>query len=254
MISKDIRFYCEDGVNMGDIAERWVYDHDQRQWITVTMPGPVADPEEDCEAFEEEWEGSSERAKQLVAEHIDNAPEGVIGIQVDEAGKVTFVDKVDYDHNMATYYPTWEEFQLPKDGDKAAETVLRSELTELDRLSWHVDAVSYAGTERCVLKYSHDYKGFGAIWQEINIHARLPRNHPNILPLDRLVLEELSGTRVVGFTVPYVEGSDLDTNKSRPFKLKHLKQLMQVSSPAPPPLKNNKNTALTTHLLRLSTT
>ncbi|KAK4242246.1 hypothetical protein C8A03DRAFT_11518, partial [Achaetomium macrosporum] len=106
-------------------------------------------------------------------------------------------------------------------------TIRRSEITELDRLCVHVDLVSYAGMEKGVFKYSHQWKGFGPKWQEIHIHARLP-HHPNILPIDRLVLDEVSGTRVVGFTMPFIDGGDLAARKDRPFKFKYLKLLLQV--------------------------
>ncbi len=56
---------------------------------------------------------------------------------------------------------------------------------------------------------------------------RLPP-HPNLLPLDRLVLEELYGVGVCGFTTPFIPGGGFDKNRSRPFKLKWLKQLMGV--------------------------
>jgi hypothetical protein len=55
---------------------------------------------------------------------------------------------------------------------------------------------------------------------------RLPP-HPNIVPLDRLVLDVPHGS-VVGFTTPYVPGGTLDTDNSRTFKLKWLQQLTRV--------------------------
>lgn len=55
---------------------------------------------------------------------------------------------------------------------------------------------------------------------------RLPR-HPNIVPFDRVVVDELEG-RVVGFTNDYVPGGSLEKNQSRVFKLKWLQQLIQA--------------------------
>lgn len=55
---------------------------------------------------------------------------------------------------------------------------------------------------------------------------RLP-NHPNIVPVDRIVLDEVRGG-VVGFTTPYIPGGSLQDNVTRPFKLKWARQLMQV--------------------------
>jgi serine/threonine protein kinase len=65
-----------------------------------------------------------------------------------------------------------------------------------------------------------------ATWEELHMLARLP-HHPSLALLDRLVLDELTGSHVVGFTMRYVAGKTLD--KSRPpFKLRWLRQLMQV--------------------------
>ncbi|KAI7770863.1 hypothetical protein LZL87_004650 [Fusarium oxysporum] len=63
-------------------------------------------------------------------------------------------------------------------------------------------------------------------WKEMNLWMRLPR-HPNIVPFDQVVVDELEG-RVVGFTSNYVPGGDLGENKSRVFKLKWLQQLIKV--------------------------
>ncbi|KAG8418349.1 hypothetical protein J3458_005770 [Metarhizium acridum] len=60
----------------------------------------------------------------------------------------------------------------------------------------------------------------------MNLWMRLPQ-HPNIVPLDRLVLDEVNG-RVVGFTTLYIPGGTLSKNKSRTFKLKWLRQLTCV--------------------------
>ncbi|EXF86228.1 hypothetical protein CFIO01_02287 [Colletotrichum fioriniae PJ7] len=60
----------------------------------------------------------------------------------------------------------------------------------------------------------------------MNLWMRLPR-HPNIVPFDRLVVDELEG-RVVGFTSVYIPGGTLEDNQSRVFKLKWFEQLTGV--------------------------
>ena len=55
---------------------------------------------------------------------------------------------------------------------------------------------------------------------------RLPC-HPNIVPFDRVVVDELEG-RVVGFTNVYMPGGNLEENRSRVFKLEWLQQLIKV--------------------------
>ncbi|KAL6915561.1 hypothetical protein FSST1_007056 [Fusarium sambucinum] len=66
-----------------------------------------------------------------------------------------------------------------------------------------------------------------ASWKEMNLWMRLPR-HENIVPFDRVVIDEIEGG-VVGFTSVYVPGGSLEDNKSGVFKLKWLQQLIEVS-------------------------
>ncbi len=66
-----------------------------------------------------------------------------------------------------------------------------------------------------------------SFWKEFHIYLSLPP-HPHFLPLDRVVLDEARGDRVVGYTIPFVPNGDLEKNHSRLFKLKYLKQLMQA--------------------------
>lgn len=63
-------------------------------------------------------------------------------------------------------------------------------------------------------------------WKELNLWMRLP-HHPNIVPFDRVVLDELEG-RVIGFTSVFIPGKNLKDNYSRVFKLAWLRQLTQV--------------------------
>lgn len=56
--------------------------------------------------------------------------------------------------------------------------------------------------------------------------ARLPP-HPNLVVLNRLVLDEANETQVVGFTTRYIPSKTLEAHQP-PFKLKWLKQLMQT--------------------------
>lgn len=60
----------------------------------------------------------------------------------------------------------------------------------------------------------------------MNLWMRLPR-HPNIVPFDRVVIDELEG-RVIGFTNDYVSGGSLEKKKPCVFKLKWLQQLIQA--------------------------
>lgn len=77
-----------------------------------------------------------------------------------------------------------------------------------------------------VFKYYWLWQYAQRSWKEMNLWMRLPR-HPNIVPFDRIVVDELEG-RVVGFTSTYVPGGSLEENKSRVFRLEWLKQLIKV--------------------------
>ena len=60
----------------------------------------------------------------------------------------------------------------------------------------------------------------------MNLWIRLPK-HPNIVPFDSIVVDELEG-RFIGFTTVYIPGGTLDENKTRLFKLTWLHQLINV--------------------------
>lgn len=205
------------GLDDGD-AHHTVYDIDQRQWVTVSTSILWGSPLLDCDhgdGFEEEWEARRVQAEELLEEHIDTVAADIKGVVVETSGKLRFVNKPCLDMNDSTFYPLLESYQLPQGTFK---TILRSDITELGRLSVHVDLVSYDGMEKGVFKYHYHPQGFGPAWAQFQILARLPK-HPNILPLDRLVLDEQTGKRVLGFTAPFIAGGDLHDNKNRLFKL-----------------------------------
>ncbi|EPE04796.1 hypothetical protein F503_06345 [Ophiostoma piceae UAMH 11346] len=77
-----------------------------------------------------------------------------------------------------------------------------------------------------VFKYYFLWQYAQMAWKEMNLWMHLPR-HPNIVPFDRLVVDELEG-RVIGFTNDYLPGGSLEENRSRVFKLKWLRQLTHV--------------------------
>jgi len=62
-------------------------------------------------------------------------------------------------------------------------------------------------------------------WDELNLFRRLPP-HPNIVPFDRVVLEDME-SRVVGFTTKYIPGGTLDNPKA-PFRFEWIQQLTQL--------------------------
>lgn len=113
------------------------------------------------------------------------------------------------------------------------ETVLRSELRELDRLGPNVDLVSHQNRE-AVFKYYLHSQFLDTRWDEMNLWMRLSA-HPNIVPFDRIVVEQLDGSQdhIVGFTTLYIPGGTLDAIDENPgdcrtFKLQWLLQLTSL--------------------------
>ena len=62
-------------------------------------------------------------------------------------------------------------------------------------------------------------------WDELNLLKSLPP-HPNIVPFDRVVLEDVE-SRVIGFTIKYIPGGTLDNSK-QPFRFEWIQQLTQL--------------------------
>ncbi|KAG8406396.1 hypothetical protein J3458_021229 [Metarhizium acridum] len=60
----------------------------------------------------------------------------------------------------------------------------------------------------------------------MSLWMRLPK-HPNIVPFNSIVVDELEG-RFVGFTTVYIPGGTLGENNTRTFKLKWLHRLINV--------------------------
>jgi hypothetical protein len=59
-------------------------------------------------------------------------------------------------------------------------------------------------------------------WKEINLLSKLPP-HPNIVPFDRIVLEDVE-SRVIGFTTKYIPGGIIaDADLKRPFRVEWLR-------------------------------
>jgi hypothetical protein len=110
-------------------------------------------------------------------------------------------------------------------------TVQYSRLQELDRLGPGVDLSSYedeSGNPHTVaFKFNSWWKPvrMQMAWDELHLLKSLPP-HPNLLGLDRVVLEDVE-SRVIGFTTKYIPGGTLETRKV-PFRFEWLQQLTQV--------------------------
>lgn len=234
MIDQDSRYFSLSGdVRIGGPSTWHVTDWDQRRVISVTM-----DEEQDDESI----------AIQHLRRHICQLPLSVHRIHMSNTGEIisAYTDAED-DETYCVHYPALDEISLPE----GVQTVRRDMLEELERLGPDVDLVVYRPCSsepanmvgvnpdmapklyyrvltfnQVVFKYYFLWQYAQKSWKEMNLWMRLPR-HLNIVPFDRVVLDELEG-RVVGFTNRYVPGGTLEEKKSRVFRLRWLKQLIQV--------------------------
>lgn len=212
MIEEESRYFAPDGAITPGGPSTWhILDWDQRHIIAVTM---------------DEYQESEDVSIGHLKKHIDALGPDVYAVHFSQDGELVSVStNPQDDETTCVYYPPLEDVVRPDN----VETVLRSDLVELDRLTPNVDLVSYSdnGTDKkAVFKYYFLLQFLYKVWHEMNLWMRLPP-HPNIVPFDRLVLDELHG-RVVGFTSLYIPGGTLSENKSRTFKLKWLRQLTCV--------------------------
>ncbi|KAG8156761.1 hypothetical protein KVR01_013366 [Diaporthe batatas] len=217
MIEDEWRFWVMGGMLEPNGLEPgcWqVVDWDQRRTISVTF---------ECDVEDEDL------AIEYLKRHIDDLGTDVCSIEVSKgSGELVSVSSdPNDDQTLFPYYPPLQDSQLID----SVETIMRSELRELDRLGPNVDLVSYQN-RKVVFKYYIILQHLHQRWNELNIFMRLS-GHPNIVPFDKVVIEKLEGSqaRIVGFTSLYIAGGTLDAiyenpQDSRIFKLKWLLQLM----------------------------
>jgi hypothetical protein len=185
-----------------------IIDWDQRRFIAVA----TAWKEEDEDFFFD-----------ALAEHIDDIPPDIVQIEVGEQGELLNSTAVlDEDPTMVPFYPS------PSDYPSPLRRIQRKQLIELDRMGVQVDLCEDTSTTeptQVAYKYYINEGNIGIIWDESNCLLRIPK-HPNIVPFHSLVIDQIEGEdKVVGFTTPFIPGGTVLDNISRPFKLKHLKQL-----------------------------
>lgn len=217
-IEDRFKFWCTEGaVKPGGPSDWAICNVDQRRIITVRM---------------DEDQDSEDVALNYFKKHAESLGPDVTQIHLAPNGDVVSLSTDPMlDTTLTIYYPSLDLIKAPK--GVHVQTVLRSDLRELDRFCSNVDLVSYQTTDttppttkKAVFKYYWQEQFMEQRWDELNLWLRLP-SHPNIVPLDRVVLDEVRGG-VVGFTTPYISGGNLEDNASRPFKLKWARQLMQV--------------------------
>ncbi|POS70090.1 hypothetical protein DHEL01_v211514 [Diaporthe helianthi] len=189
-----------------------IIDWDQRRTIAVATAWA-----EDDEAF----------FFDALAEHIDDIPSNIMQIEVGERGELlNSTAELDEDWTMIPFYPSPSDYpSLPQ--------IRREQLIELDRMGVQVDLcentlATSPEPKLVVYKYYTNEGNISIIWDELNCLLRIPK-HPNIVPFNTLVIDQVEGKdKVVGFTTPFIPGGTILDNISRPFKVKHLLQLLST--------------------------
>lgn len=234
MIQPKDRFTTLSGAVLDSGECTWdVIDWDQRRFVSVTMASTDGGPEDEVLALSH------------FRRHIDGLPHTFHWIHVSREGEM--IDKSssrDDDITRVIYYPLGDQVLFPE----GVLTIPRDQLEELERLGPNIDLVAYPPdaknrdtkarlwpgaapfeaelTLEKVFKYCWTHDQVDPSWLEMNILMRLPR-HRSLVPFDRVVIDEAEG-RVVGFTINYIPGGTVWTNVTRVFKLKWLRQLIDV--------------------------
>ncbi|KOS42844.1 hypothetical protein ACN38_g6283 [Penicillium nordicum] len=218
MIEPDDRFFSEGQGYFGPRENPTtqthcnVWDWDQLRWIKVKGTAKLFPPGEDVETS-------------LLAQFADYLSPEVRAITVNDDGLLTGVstDPEEDDTFFIGYLPLSLCQSL-----MGCSTVYFSQLQELDRLGPGVNLSSY-DSQRVAFKFNPlgMIRRLHMSWNEMNLLSKLPP-HPNIIPFDRIVLEDVQ-SRVIGFTTKYIPGGTLaDANPKRPFRFEWLRQLTQL--------------------------
>ncbi|KAK6599134.1 hypothetical protein H4I96_08338 [Botrytis cinerea] len=215
MIPLEDRFWSEGQNYLGNDAYCNVWDWDQLRMIKIKGKRKDFPPQGDKELA-------------MLAQFADYLSPEIRAVDVDHDGLICGVStdpEEDETHFIA--YPPFSTVESLA----GCRTIKRSQLKELDRLAPFVDLSSYEdenrNTRMVAFKFNVLEKPLRVqmAWNEMNLLRSLPP-HPNILPFDGLVLEDVE-SRVIGFTTKYIPGGSL-SNPKIPFRFEWLQQLTEV--------------------------
>ncbi|KAK3345978.1 hypothetical protein B0T25DRAFT_571138 [Lasiosphaeria hispida] len=205
-----------------------IHDGDSRRWLRLNVVGVDAATYRSW--FSEHYESAWAPVHDALAAMIDSgrAPD-VTAVTITADGTILSTSSdASTDVTPGTYYAPPDDYQLP--GHCKFELIPRNHLVEVDRLCSFTDLVTPVSSpsERLVFKHYEDGgRLITDVWLSIQILAGMS-GYPHLVPIRHLVLHEHSGG-VVGFTMPFIPGGDLQaTRVSRTFKLKWAKQLFEA--------------------------
>ncbi|KAI8952197.1 kinase-like domain-containing protein [Xylaria longipes] len=192
-----------------------VWDWDQLRMIKIKGTAKLFPPDEDVEV-------------PILEQFADYLSPEVRAVTVDDDGLISQVDTdPKEDDTIFIGYLPFSTVESLHD----CRTVRYSELQELDRLGPGVDLSSYYDESQNAQEVAFKFNPIGKprrlqmAWDELHILKSLPP-HPNIVPFDRVVIEDAE-SRVIGFTTKYITGGTFD-NPNRPFRFEYLQQLTRL--------------------------
>ncbi|KAF2793380.1 hypothetical protein K505DRAFT_337859 [Melanomma pulvis-pyrius CBS 109.77] len=192
-----------------------VWDWDQLRMIKVKGTVKLFPPYEDIES-------------QTLARFADYLSPKVFAVTVDDEGLISEVstDPEEEETLFIGYIPFSAAESLHD-----CRTIQYSKLQELDRLGPGVDLSLYYDESGVPQKIAFKFNPIGKprrlqmAWEELHLLKSLP-SHPNLVPFDRVVLEDVE-SRVIGFTTKYIPGGTLE-NAKLPFRFEWVQQLTQL--------------------------
>jgi hypothetical protein len=192
-----------------------VWDWDQLRMIKVKGTAKLFPPDEDVEV-------------PILERFVEYLSPEVHAVTVNDDGLISQVstDLEDDDTPFVGYIPFSTIESLI-----GCRTVQYSKLQELDRLGPGVDLSSYHDESQEVQKVAFKFNPISKprrmqmAWDELHAYKCLSE-HPNIVPFDRVVLDDVK-SQVIGFTTKYIPGGTLE-NPKRPFRFEYLQQLIQL--------------------------
>ena len=221
MIKPEERFFSDGGGYFGPAenpnteAFLNVWDWDQLRMVKLKGTAKIFPPDEGHEI-------------QILSQFADYLSPEVRAVTLDDDGLITGVS-TDPDEDDTIFVPYFPFATVPSLAN--FRIIQYSKLQELDRLGPGVDLSSYedeSGNPQTVaFKFNSWFKPvrMEMAWDELHLLKSLPP-HPNLLRLDRVVLEDVE-SRVIGFTTKYIPGGTLEIPKV-PFRFEWLQQLTQV--------------------------
>lgn len=221
MIDPEYRFFADSGGGTNYVNDEIiVMDFDQNRHYSIRGPSSF------LRIVDEEREGSD--GIEVLKRYMDELDPAIHTLKVDATGAlVSTSSDPEEDPQQAIFYPSLLDAPTLQD----CLMVTRAKLTELDRIMPGVDLVSYedddGSTKKVVFKNTPIVQYRERRWREIVMLHDLPA-HPNIVPLDRIVVDDTTSQQILGFTVPYLPAPSLDQDRNQVFRLDWFHQLTSL--------------------------